>query len=126
MSWVDDALADFGRSLGIDGLRFQPDRPVQLEFARLGTLYFEPLDGQVLSYLVRRLDRADAGTLATALELCHWEHHHAFPVQAGLHDDSDLSFAVRIPESDFTLPTIERVVDLLGKLQDAATEGATA
>jgi type III secretion system chaperone SycN len=126
MSWVDDALADFGRSLGFNDLQFRSDGPVSLEFARLGTLYFEPLDGHVLTYVVRTLDRPDAGLFARALDLCHWRHHHAFPIQAGLAGDTQLSFAVRIPESDFTLPTIERVVDLLGQLHDAVSEGVRA
>ncbi len=126
MSWVDDALGDFGRTLGFDQLRFPDSGPVRLEFDRLGALFFEQLDGQILTYVVRTLDRADGELLARALDMCHWRHHHAFPVHAGLHGETELTFAVRIPESDFTVPTIERVVDLLGQLHDAVSEGVRA
>jgi type III secretion system chaperone SycN len=125
MSWVDEALADFGRTLGIANLRFPGDGPVRLEFDRQGSLYFEPLEGQLLAYLVRPLDRPEAEFLGRALDLCHWRHHHAFPVSAGLHAERELTFAVRVPEREFTLPTIERVVDLLGRLHDSVTEGAS-
>ncbi len=126
MSWVDDALADFGRALGFPDLRFPASGPVSLQFERLGTLYFEPLDGQVLTYVVRTLDRPDGELFARALDICHWRHHHPFPVHAGLHAETQLSFAVRIPDTEFTLPTIERAVDLLGQLHDAVTEGVRA
>jgi type III secretion system chaperone SycN len=123
MSWVDEALADFGRGLGFSDLRFQGNSPVSLEFDRLGTLCFEREDQHVLTYVVRALERPDAEFLARALDMCHWRHHHAFPVQAGLHGENMLTFAIRVPESDFTLPTIERVVDLLGRMHDAVSEG---
>ncbi|HVJ87941.1 MAG TPA: CesT family type III secretion system chaperone [Caulifigura sp.] len=123
MSWIDDALADFGRSLGFDQLKFPAEGPVSLQFDRLGTLYFEPLEGSILTYVVRSLDRPDAEMFARALDICHWRHHHAFPVHAGLHGETELTFALRIPDSDFRLPTIERAVDLLGQLHDAVSEG---
>ncbi|HVJ68525.1 MAG TPA: CesT family type III secretion system chaperone [Caulifigura sp.] len=126
MSWVDDALASFGRSLGFNDLRFRGQGPVSLEFDRLGTLFFEPQDGHILTYVVRKLDRPDAEFYARALDISHWRHHHAFPVSAGLHGETELTFAVRISESEFTLPTIERAVDLLGQLHDAVSEGVRA
>lgn len=126
MSWVDDALADFGRSIGIAGLQFAADSPVSLEFERLGTLCFEQLDGCVLVYAVRRLDRPDEECLSAALDACHWRHNHPFPVQAGLHGGEHLTFAVRIPERDFALPMIERAVNFLGEMHDAVSEGVRA
>ena len=126
MSWVDGALADFGRTLGFHGLAFRDGNPVRLVFDRLGTLVFEPQDGHLLIYIVRTLERPDAELYARALDIVHWRHHHAFPVHAGMHGELEMTFAVRIPEPEFTLPTIERAVDLLGQLHDAVSEGVRA
>lgn len=41
MSWVDQTLADYGRSLGFESLEFNDSGVAQLSFEHLGQLYFE-------------------------------------------------------------------------------------
>jgi type III secretion system chaperone SycN len=124
MTWADDALGRFGQTLGIEGLSFDGGDSVRMEFEASGALYFERLDEEILIYLVRELERPDVDVLARALALCHWRHNHPFPVHAGLHGERQLAFAIRIPQSEFDVPTIERVISFLRPLHDAALDGA--
>lgn len=126
MSWVDGALGDFGRSLGVPDLRFPDSGAVTMQFERTGSLNFEKIDDAVLVYLVRSLDRPDADVFERALDACHWRHNHPYPVQAGLGGDTRLSFSVRIPDAEFQLPTIERIVDFLKQMHESCSDGALA
>ncbi len=38
MSWVDDAIAEFGRSLGLPDLQLGDQAPINLVFEKSGTL----------------------------------------------------------------------------------------
>lgn len=118
MSWIEDTLADFGKTMGISPLAFSGQGVVRLCFVKMGTLFIERGAGEVLVYLVREPAAVDGTALRRALELCHYRHQHPVTVQAGLHGDSQLIFLARIPETDFQLPVLERVVGLLKRLQD--------
>lgn len=126
MSWVEQTVAEFGRGLGLDRLEFNPQGVVTLATERMGTLFIERVDGAVLVYLVQPLDRASAESYARALDACHWRHNHPFQVSAGLRQETGLLFAVRVIESDFDLPTLERVISLLDELHREVREGVPA
>lgn len=126
MSWIDDALSDFGRSMGIPDLRFGDNDALQLAFERRGTLFFERLDDGVLMYLVQQVPYPDAELYARALDACHWRHHHPYAVRAGLRGEDALAFAVEIPNAEFQLPAIERALEFLSDLQQRVREGALA
>ena len=126
MSWVDDVLADFGRSMGIEGLAFNDSNVVSLKFEVTGDLYIERMDDGILVYVMREIDRPSKEIYAAALELCHWRHNHPFAVNPALRGDRHLVFAVNLTEAEFSMPTMEQLLQFLGQLHDQALEGAAA
>ena len=126
MSWVNDVLADFGRSLGIEHLAFNEAGVVSLKFEVLGDLYIERMEDGILVYLMRDLNRPGKEVYAAALELCHWQHNHPFQVNAALRGDRSLVFAVNLAESDFSVPAMEQLMQFLGHLHEQVLEGAPA
>ena len=124
---VDQSLAEFGRSIGIDGLTFNEHGVVSLKFELLGGLYLEKAESDcVLVYLVRELDRPSREIFAAALDLCHWRHNHPFAVNASLRDDANLVFSVKLTQEEFSVPTLEQLLQFLGHVHDQAREGVIA
>ena len=126
MSWVDDVLADFGRSMGIEGLAFNDANVASLKFEVLGDLFVERLEGEILIYVLREIDRPSKEIYAAALDLCHWRHNHPFAVNAALKGERHLVFAVNVAESDFSVPAMEQMLQFFGQLHEQALEGAAA
>jgi len=123
MNWVDESLADFGRSMGLETLAFNDQGVVSLSFEAWGELYLERLQDGLLLYLCRGLDRPDAGLYARALELCHWRHNHAYAVNPAVHDEKLLVFAVRLSQQDAAAgPALDEAVQLLSRLHDQTHE----
>ena len=125
MSWVDDAVAAFGRDMGMAGLRLPADGAVELAFERRGTLALERSggdgDGRVgddlLVYLTRARPHGGPERLAKALALCHWRHDRAPPVQAGAKDDH-LVLLLRLKAREVTPEAIAQGFDRLVRLMD--------
>lgn len=126
MSWVDQTLADFGRGMGIPQLAFSEKGHASLAFESLGTLFLERAEEATVVYLARPLDRGDGRTYARALRLCHWERQNPWPVNPALGQDRQLAFAVRISDTDFTLPVLEQVVALLDRMHQETREGSAS
>lgn len=122
MNWVDHAVDDFGRGLGLPGLAFNNQGVASLEGADLGALFLERVDGGLLVYLARELDRAEGELLARALELCHWRHNRWASVNAALRGDRVLVFSVLLPAPSVDLPTLQRAVSLLEELHTLVHE----
>ena len=123
MSWIDDALADYGRSIGLEPLTFNERGVLCLVFELSGTLFVERLDQGVLVYLCRELQRPNSAIYARSLDLCHWQRNHPYPVNAALRQDRLLVFAVRLSEEQVSVPTLEQVIQLLGQLHDQIQDG---
>lgn len=126
MSWVDQTLADFGRGLGIEQFEFNSNGVATIAGDDLGTLFLERADDAVLVYLVQEYPRLDAEHLSRALDACHWRRNVPWPVNAGLRHDRHLAFSVRLGESQFDLPTLERVITLVRELHREVKEGVAA
>ncbi len=122
MSWVDQTVSEFGQTLGMSDLAFDNNGLIQLAFERSGTLFLERADNEVLAYLVRQVPSTSTAVFRRALSSCHYEHQHPVVIQAGLRGDSELTFLARIPESDFQLPLLERVFQLLDELHNKIAE----
>lgn len=121
MHWIEQTITDFGHSVGIDALSLNDAGVVMLTFERLGTLFIERREMELLVYLVRELTHPTAATFRAALEACHYRHQHPFPVQAGLRGDRHLVFLARLPAADFILPNLERTVALLDQIHNGIT-----
>ena len=126
MTWIDDALAEFGRSLGLETLEFNEQGVLSLAYEVSGDLYLERMENCLLIYLCRELQRPDGALFASALDVCHWRHNHAFPVNPALYENNQLVFSVRLREEDVTVPTLEEVIQLLNRLHDHALQEAAA
>lgn len=125
MNWTDQALADYGRALGIDSLEFSEQGVVNLAFERTGSLFIERIHDDLLVYLSREIDHPSAEVYALAFYLCHWRHNHPFGVNPALRHDRTLVFSVRLKEEDVNLPTLQQVIGLLGELHNQILDGAT-
>jgi type III secretion system chaperone SycN len=117
VSWVDDAVRDFGRGMGLERLALPEADALALAFERRGTLNLQRGDGCLLAFLSRDYPFAALSLLRGALEACHYREQRGWPVQAGLHGDT-LVLLARIPEAEVSLPVIERVLDQLTELHD--------
>ena len=126
MSLVSDVLADFGRSIGIEGLSFNDSNVASLKFEFIGDLYIEQVDENVLIYVMRQIDRPSKEIYSAALELCHWRHNHPFAVNAAIRGDRRLVFAVNLSEREFSVPVMDQLLQFFGQLHDQALEGAAA
>ena len=120
MSLSDEVLAEFGRSMGMEGLAWPESGVVVLDFANRGVLYLEDRDETLLIYLSRDIDMRDGKLkfLSTALRLCHYRQGLPYVVQVGLRGESSLVFLVRLSAYELTLPELERVLEVLSDLHD--------
>ncbi|MCD0457867.1 CesT family type III secretion system chaperone [Roseiconus lacunae] len=121
--WVAKTLGDFGESIGIDGLVFDPSGAVQLQIGSIGTLGFECTSSAVLVYLSRPLHQPDEVKLERALRLSDPEQHGDRWQHAALKGDADLIIALRLEEEEFTLQSIESAIGQLGQLHDEVAFG---
>lgn len=123
MSWVDDTIRDFGRGMGMEDLALNHNGLLCLDFEALGSLFIEQAEEAVLVYLVRELPRHDTVNLQRALALCHYREGLPFAVNVAFREENHLVFIARVPENDFSLPTLEKSIDLLTKLHQKVLEG---
>lgn len=119
MTWVDEAIRDFGRGIGFADLALSGNGVVSLSFEARGTLFIERAEGDaVLVYLSRAVPYPPPGLFERALAACHYKEGLPFPVSAGFLGDDRLVFLVRLPEKEFSLPALERAIELLTQLHD--------
>lgn len=123
MSWVDDTIRDFGRGMGMEDLALNNSGLLCLDFEALGSLFIEQAEEAVLVYLVREMPRHDTLNLQRAMTLCHYREGLPFAVNAAFREENHLVFIARVSENDFSLPTLERAIDLLTKLHQKVLEG---
>ncbi|MCA8996317.1 MAG: CesT family type III secretion system chaperone [Planctomycetaceae bacterium] len=126
MNGADETIQEFGRTMGLQGLSFRTDNTLRLEFERMGNLYLEQLEEEILVSLVRRYDWPDASLMESLLDACSWRHDHPFDVSPGLHEDNQFVLTVRIPQNDFRLPRLEQAVSFLDQLHTAVQQGTSA
>lgn len=117
MNLVDDTLAEFGATLGIDQLRLNDQGTLVLSIHALGLLGFDragPHGESVLVSLTRQLpagwDRNWAGLLAAT-------HHSARPpagLQVGVVREQ-LVLTILLAPGEFTLPRIHEAITALDR-----------
>lgn len=124
MSQVDETLAEFGRGLGIDGLRFNDKGHVVLSIQSLGLLAFDRAGPRGESVLVSLTQGLPRGWDRQWASLLAQTHSHARPpagLQVGVVHEK-LVFAIVLDSSDFTLPRIHEVITALDR-QHTSLEG---
>jgi type III secretion system chaperone SycN len=120
MSLADDAVREFGRTMGMPKLGFNENKVVRLRFEKAGSLSIERTGQGLLLLLARSTDRARDGVLERALELCHPEKTDRLRPNAGLASDGALVFSVRLDERVLDLASMTSAFDLLRRLHDRA------
>lgn len=124
MTLHDDIIEQFGRSLGMQGLRLRDDGSLRLDMQQLGSLAFELVGAyrdEVAVSLTRQVETTADNAAERILELCHYRAPAPLPARAGLTRAGHLIFAVRMDTSEFTLPGLHQALDLLISLHDQST-----
>ena len=117
--WIENAVTEFGTTLGIADLTFNSNGNVQLQFETSGELTIEPADDHVRVFLVRQHSFIKHSQLEHALHLCHWQHGTPFTTQAGLLRDDRLMFVVGIANTEFVTAALQRVFEYLCGLHES-------
>jgi type III secretion system chaperone SycN len=112
-TWVDRAIAEFGRSIGVGQLSFGEAGVLSLQLDAFGTLFIEQAEGCVLIYLARSIPLPHNGTAARLLTLSHYDEGLPMAVNPGLRGEDAFVLSVRVPESEFSLPLLEQAMALL-------------
>lgn len=122
--WMNEVLAEFGRSAGIDSFAFGPNSTAALRFESGASLIFEyAYSSLVVMMTVPVL--VDPSVAAKALNFTMPERRGEFRVKAGfLAEKNRLFFAVRLPHDEVTLPVINSAFSFLRRLADQFGEGA--
>jgi type III secretion system chaperone SycN len=113
---LDDIINQFGRSIGIEDLALRENGSVVLDMQQMGKLSFELIGErreEISVSLTRRVDFDDSRAPAKLMELCHYRNAPPFAVRAGLTSAGDLTFAVGMESSDFTLPNLNTAIETL-------------
>ena len=121
---IDETLAEFGRSIGMEGLALRDNGALLLDMQQLGTLAVELIGDRhedVSLSLIRRIEPPDESACGRLLELCHYRAPAPFPVRVGLTGSGQLVFAVRMDGYLFTLPNIHQALDWLTSLHDQSS-----
>lgn len=133
MRWIDDAVAEFGKQLGIASLSLGRHGNAQLELGSGAVLTVEPVrrgqQDEVLVYLGRLVGHQLPRLNRLALAKAHHSRGGALAVQVasrGQGTDAMLLAVVRLPERGFTPQTLAHAADYLGRWLDAVAAGATS
>ena len=124
---LEQELNEFGRRMGLPGLRFSPDGLAALDVERMGRLHLEksgtPGAEELLVYLSRACPAHDREAPERALSLCHYRHPRPFPLSAGMHGEQ-LIMLTRLQERDVTAANLEKTVLFLADAMNQAMQGA--
>jgi type III secretion system chaperone SycN len=116
MTWVDQTLAEFGRSLGVGPLSFDGRASIGLRVGSVGDLILERTEREVLVALARDRPPPRSELLRQALELCHERRELRHPVHAGLQGGDRLVLLTRLPREEFTLTSLGHALEELSQI----------
>ncbi len=116
MSLLNETVAEFGRSLGMEELQLRDDSSVVLEIQSIGTLAVEvagPARDAVVISLARPLASPPAAAnWITLLAATHYRSRQPQPLQVGVVRDH-VVVAIVVAQENFTLPKIHEVITAL-------------
>lgn len=122
--WMNDVIAEFGRSAGIDGFSFGANATAALGFESGASLVFEYAYSSLIVMMTVPV-ALDSSVAEKALKFVMPERRGEFRIKAGfLSEKGKVFFAVRLPHDEVTLPVINSAFSYLRRLADQFGEGA--
>lgn len=122
--WMNEVIAEFGRSAGIDGFSFGANATAALGFESGASLVFEYAYSSLIVMMTVPV-ALDSSVAAKALKFAMPERRGEFRIKAGfLSEKGRVFFAVRLPHDEVTLPVINSAFSYLRRLADQFGEGA--
>ena len=122
--WVNEVLAEFGRSAGIGSFSFGDRSTAALSFESGASLIFEYAYSSLVVMMTVPVS-IDPSVAAKALEFVTPERRGDFRVKAGLLSEKGrVFFAVRLPHEEVSLPVINSAFSHLRRFADQFGEGA--
>ena len=122
--WMNEVIAEFGRSAGSDGFTFGANGTAALGFESGASLVFEYAYSSLVVMMTVPVT-LDASVAAKALKFVIPERRGDFRIKAGfLSEKGKVFFAVRLPHEEVTLPVINSAFSHLRRLADQFGEGA--
>ena len=119
MNAIDPVVAQFCATLNMPPQRL----PLSLQFERSGRLQIDHRGNDYCVLLARPAPQYQEGVAEAALRAVHPDRGLPFSVRAGFSGDDTLVLLARIPDREFDLPTLERLLAALTSLADDATRG---
>ena len=122
--WMNEVIAEFGRSAGIDGFAFGSNAVAALGFESGASLVFEYAYSSLVVMMTVPV-ALDSSVAEKALKFAMPERRGEFRIKAGfLSEKGKVFFAVRLPHEEVTLPVINSAFSHLRRLADQFGEGA--
>ena len=122
--WMQETIAEFGRSAGIENFAFNERAAAALAFSSGAMLVFEYAYSS-LNVMMSVPVSIDSATAAKALSFASPERRGEFRVKAGfLEKAGRVFFAVRLPHDEVSLPTVNSAFSYLRRIADQFGEGA--
>ena len=122
--WMNEVIAEFGRSAGIDGFSFGANATAALGFESGASLVFEYAYSSLIVMMTVPV-ALDSSVAEKALKFALPERRGEFRIKAGfLSEKGRVFFAVRLPHDEVTLPVINSAFSYLRRLADQFGEGA--
>jgi type III secretion system chaperone SycN len=122
--WMNEVIAEFGRSAGIDGFSFGANATAALGFESGASLVFEYAYSSLIVMMTVPV-ALDSSVAEKALKFVMPERRGEFRIKAGfLSEKGRVFFAVRLPHDEVTLPVINSAFSHLRRLADQFGEGA--
>ena len=122
--WMNEVIAEFGRSAGIDGFSFGANATAALGFESGASLVFEYAYSSLIVMMTVPV-ALDSSVAEKALKFVMPERRGEFRIKAGfLSEKGKVFVAVRLPHDEVTLPVINSAFSYLRRLADQFGEGA--
>ena len=121
MNWVNQAITDFGRSIGIPTLKLDQKSRLVLTLPEDRRIQIQHLPELALPEVVvsrsEPLHFAEPEILRLAMRSADFRYPSLWPIQAGA-TESELLLAMRIPQRAFVMNVLEQALENLKALHE--------
>ncbi|PWU07414.1 MAG: hypothetical protein C5B43_00425 [Verrucomicrobia bacterium] len=119
---IQQTINNFGKKIGLDDLAFNENKIIHLTLETIGELYFEENPPHLLLYLIKKIENSDLKVYQKILTLCHFKQKNPYPTFAGLYENDNLAFLVKIPYEQISESNIEKSIAFLNKLHEQVAD----